>query len=156
MAPANYDKYDPISGGTRAKIATALPLTNGSIGPVAVSLNSAGRVIVGTGGPTGIIGILVKNVARGPLSSNFLTTGDGTPNPYAPVGVQPGDVVDIMQHGDIVGLDKAVWLAGQKVYAAADGSLSFTSGAGKFHVGWTIEAGRFVVRVGSGIVALTA
>lgn len=152
---ARYDKYDPISGGSRAKLDAPLPLTNGSIGPVAVSLNTSGRVIVGTGGQSGLFGVLVKNVARGPLGAAFTSTFDGVPNPYAPIGGQAGDVVDVMQHGDIVDLDKAAFPAGSKVFAAANGTLSTTSAAGSFPIGWTVEAGRLVVRVAPGIPAAT-
>lgn len=142
---ARYDKYDPISGGLRAKLAAALSLTDGGIGPVAVSLNASGRVQVGTGGQSGIVGVLVKNVARGPLDRWFTETTGGVPNPYAPIGAQVGDVVDIMTQGDIVDLDPDDFPAGSRIYAAADGTLSTTSGGTA--IGWTVEAGRLVVRV---------
>ena len=47
---ATYDKYEPIAGGFRARLAAAAVLTNGSIGPIGVSLNSSGKVLQdGTG-----------------------------------------------------------------------------------------------------------
>lgn len=148
-----YDKYDPISGGTRARLAVALPLTNGSFFG-GVSLNASGRVLVGhAASSSGLIGVVVKNVARGPLGPNFVTTNDGLPNPYAPVGAQVGDVVDIMQHGDIVDLDKTAFPAGRPVYALPNGNISITSATGAVQIGWTIEAGRLVVRFGPGIPA---
>jgi len=148
---ARYDKYDPISGGSRARLNASLTLTNGSfIG--AVSLNASGRVVAGTAGGSGLFGVLVKNVARGPAGQYQANPFDGTPNPYAPVGNQAGDVVDVMQSGDIVDLDKAVFLAGRKVYATAAGALTLTS-TGNIAVGWTVEAGRLVVRVSPGAVA---
>lgn len=150
---ARYDKYDPISGGFRARLAAALTLTNGSVGPVAVSLNASGRVVVGTAGQSGLVGILVKNVAKGPVGRWDTSLQAGVPNPYAPVGAQAGDVVDIMTDGDIVDLNTTTFPAGSKIYAAADGTLSATGGTGKFLIGWTVEAGRLIVRVGAGIVA---
>lgn len=152
---ARYDKYDPISGGSRALLNAALTVdANGEFGPKAVSLNASGRVVVGTAGQSGLFGILVKNVAKGPVGSWGTSLTGGTPNPYAPIGAQAGDVVDIMQHGDIVGLDTTAFPAGSKVFAAADGTLSTTTGVGKFLIGWTVEAGRLVVRVAAGTVAL--
>ena len=145
---ASYDKYDPIAGGFRAKLAAALTLTNGGIGPVAVSLNASGQVVVGTAGQTGAVGVLIKNVARGPIGA-WGTSMQGTANANAPIGAQAGDVVDIMTSGEIVDLDPAVFVAGTKWYAAADGTLSATAGTGKVLVGWTVNAGRLVVRIGA-------
>lgn len=147
-----YDKYDPISGGSRAKLNEALPLTDGGFFG-AVSLNASGRVVVGTAGQTGLFGILVKNVARGPIGNWGTSLQGGTPNPFAPIGAQAGDVVDVMHHGDIVDLDEDEFPAGSLVYAAADGTVSTTGGAGAIPIGWTVEAGRLVVRVAPGIPA---
>ena len=63
---ARYDKYDPISGGFRAPLAANLTLTNGNFGPKAVSLNSSGKVVVGTAGTTGLVGILERTQLEGP------------------------------------------------------------------------------------------
>lgn len=149
---ARYDKYDPISGGSRAKLNAALTLTNGSY-MGAVSLNASGRVVPGTAGQSGLFGILVKNVAKGPVGRWDTSLASGVPNPYAPVGSQAGDVVDVMQHGDIVDLDPAVYVAGTLWYANADGTLTATGGTGDIPIGWTVEAGRLVVRVAPGIPA---
>jgi hypothetical protein len=147
----NYDKFDPIAGGSRAKLAAALTLTNGGfIG--AVSLNAAGKVVPGTAGQSGLFGVLVKNVARGPVQRWDTSLQSGTPNPNAPIGAMANDVVDVMQHGDIVGLDKTAFPAGSKVYTNAAGVLSTTSASGSIQVGWTVEAGRLVVRVGPNAV----
>lgn len=149
---ARYDKYDPISGGTRAKLAANLPLVNGSIGPVGVSLNAAGRVVIGTAGQSGLIGVLVKNAPRGPITQwNGTMQGDAVPHAF--IGTEADDVVDIMSNGDIVDLDPTVYTAGQKVFTNAAGALSTTAGAGKTQVGFTVEAGRLVVRVAAGAVA---
>lgn len=149
---ANYDKYDPISGGSRARLAAALTLTNGSfIG--AVSLNASGRVVEGTAGQSGLFGILVKNVAKGPVGRWGTSLSGGTPNPNAPIGAMAGDAVDVMQHGDIVGLDTDDFPAGSIVYAVDDGTLTVTPATGDIPIGWTVEAGRLVVRVAPGIAA---
>lgn len=141
---ARYDKYDPISGGFRAKLAANLTLTNGGyLG--AVSLNASGRVVAGTAGQTGAVGVLVKNAAHGP-AGRWDTTVTGSVQAGAPIGALAGDVVDIMTQGEIVDLPTATFPAGSKVWAAADGTLSVTAGTGKVQVGWTVEAGRMVVR----------
>lgn len=150
---ARYDKYDPISGGFRALLGAALTLTNGGIGPVAVSLNASGRVLVGTAGQSGPVGVMVKNVARGPVGPWGTSLSGGTPNANAPIGAQVGDAVDIMTSGEIVDIDPAAFPAGSKVYAATDGTLSTTGGTGKFLVGYTVTAGRLVVRFAAGQAA---
>lgn len=147
---ARYDKYDPISGGFRAKLAADLTMdANGEFGPAGVSLNTTGRVVVGTGGQSGLVGVLVKNAAR-QGTGRWSNTLHGIPNPAAPIGAMAGDVVDIMTNGEIVDLDPDDFPAGSAVYTAADGTLSTTGGAGTSQVGWTVEAGRMVVRVPAG------
>ena len=139
---ARYDKYDPISGGFRAKLAANLSLTDGSfIG--GVSLDSSGRVVPGTGGQTGIVGVVVKNAARQPIAP--FAGGMGAPNPNAPIGAMAGDVVDIMTSGEIVDLDTTNFPAGTAIYAGASGKLSNNNTGTK--VGWTVEDGRLVVRL---------
>lgn len=150
---AKYDKYEPIAGGFRALLGAALTLTNGGIGPVAVSLNASGRAVVGTAGQSGIVGVLVKNVAKGPVGPWGTSLSGGTPNANAPIGAQQGDVVDIMTNGEIVDLNPAVFVAGTKFYAAPDGTISATGGAGKYLIGFTVEAGRLVVRLAVGQAA---
>lgn len=143
---ARYDKYEPIAGGFRARLNAALTLTDGSIGPVAVSLNSAGRAVVGTASQSGLVGVMVKNVGRGPAGL-FGSPFAGTPNAHAPIGAQAGDVVDIMTNGEIVDLDATAFPAGSKIFAAANGTLSTTPTDG-IQIGFTAEAGRLVVRIG--------
>jgi len=149
---ARYDKYDPISGGFRALLNANLTLTDGGF-MGAVSLNSSGRVVVGTAGQSGLVGVLVKNAAKGPIGAWDTSMQGGTPNPYAPVGAIAGDVVDIMTSGDIVDLDTTDFPAGSKVYASAAGVISTSAAAGAIQVGWTVEAGRLVVRVAGNPVA---
>lgn len=148
---ATYDKYDPIAGGFRALLNAALTLSSGSFGPKAVSLNASGRVVVGTAGQTGLVGVLVKNVARGPVGAWGTSLNGGTPNQYAPVGVQAGDVVDIMTAGEIVGLDPDDFPAGTSFYAQPDGDIVAKGDAvdGDIRIGWTVSAGHLIVRVGA-------
>lgn len=150
---ARYDKYEPIAGGFRARLNAALTLTAGSF-MGAVSLNASGRVVVGTAGQSGFVGILVKNVAKGPIGQWGTDLAAGTPNAYAPIGAQAGDAVDIMTSGEIVDLDTTAFPAGTKIYANADGTLTTTGGTGDILVGWTVEAGRLIVRVAAATAAL--
>jgi hypothetical protein len=142
---ARYDKYDPISGGFRAKLAETLTTdpVSGEFGPVAVSLDSAGHVVIGTAGQSGLVGVLVKNAPKQGLG-RWPTTTNGVPNPAAPIGALAGDVVDIMTSGEIVDVDPAL-LPGTAVYTDAAGDLSGTAGGTK--VGYIVESGRMVVRV---------
>lgn len=143
---ARYDKYDPISGGFRGLLNANLTLTSGSyIG--AVSLNASGRVVTGTAGQSGMVGVMVKNVARGPIGAWDTSMQAGVPNPNAPIGALAGDAVDIMTAGEIVDLDTTAFPAGTKIYANAAGVLSTSAAAGARQVGWTVEAGRLIVRV---------
>jgi len=62
-----------------------------------------------------------------------------------------GDIVDVMQDGEIVELTGLI--AGQRYFAAADGnSLVPASGTitGLQMVGWTVEATRMIVRCQTG------
>jgi hypothetical protein len=149
---AKYDKYDPISGGFRAILAADLVLTNGAFFG-AVSLNASGLVVAGTAGQSGCVGVVVKNVARGPVTQ-WATTTLGAANAAAPIGAMAGDVVDIMTSGEINDLDPAVFVAGTKFYAQANGSISTSGGTGKVLVGHTVEAGRLIVRVAQNLAIL--
>lgn len=138
---AKYDKYDPIAGGFRAPLAADLSFdTAGQFGPKAVSLNTAGRVVVGTAGNSGFVGVVVKNVPMTPRLGNI----SGQVNAGVPIGGKAGDIVDIMTSGEIVGLTGLT--AGTAYYAKADGTLSATAGDGPY-VGTTVEATRLVVRI---------
>lgn len=145
---ARYDKYDPISGGFRAPLAANLTLTNGEFGPKAVSLNTSGRVVVGTAGASGLCGILVKNAARQPWTATSAGP-QGTANPTTPIGCMAGDIVDVMTNGEIVDLASAGitgLAAGIPVYATTAGDLTNVVGT-NIKVGWTVEANRMIVRV---------
>ena len=149
---ARYDKYDPISGGFRAPLAANLSLdANGEFGPKAVSLNASGRVVVGTAGTSGLVGVVVKNGARQPWTAT--TAGPkGTVNAATPIGCMAGDVVDVMTNGEIVDLSASGangitgLAAGQPIYTTAAGDLTNVA-TGNTKVGYTVEANRMVIRV---------
>jgi hypothetical protein len=142
---ARYDKYDPISGGFRAILAADLTLTNGAFFG-AISINASGLAVVGTAGQSGLVGVCVKNVARGPVTQ-WATSSLGAANAAAPIGAMAGDVIDIMTAGEINDLDPAVFVAGTKFYAQAAGPITSVGGTGRALIGWTVEAGRLIVRV---------
>lgn len=136
-----YDKYEPIAGGFRAPLNADLTVSaSGSFGPKVMSLNGSGRLVVGTGGQSGFVGVVVKNV---PLTPNLGSIA-GQTNIAVPVGGRAGDIVDVMTAGEIVGV--AGLAAGTKYYAKSDGTLSATATDGAL-VGWTVEATRLIVRV---------
>jgi hypothetical protein len=132
---ARYDKYDPISGGFRAKLAADLAATEdtGTGVPVGVSLNASGQVQVG-GGTDG------TNYGD-PLIGVLCTTKN----------LKAGDVVDVMTEGEIVEMPSATFVAGSTVFAVGTtGALDITAPAAvgtKTRVGYIVEVGRLVVRV---------
>lgn len=137
---ARYDQVEPHVGIVRAPLAANLTFSGaGEFGPAGVSLDANGRVVVGTGGQSGLAGVLVKNVPTMPAS---LAVAAQTINNW--MGGRAGDVVDIMTQGQI--LDTGL-PAGSKIYSAADGTLSDTATGGT-QVGYTVEAGRLVVLLG--------
>jgi len=140
---ARYDKYDPRDGGFRAPLNMDLTATSGpgSAGTptnsdlskvLVVGLNGSGRLVKATSTviPRGVI------IANGPMAA--------------------GDIADVMTHGEIVEL-AAVDLqaatapvAGTGYYhentAARLAATAPAAGAVGFLVGWTVEAGRLIVR----------
>lgn len=139
---ARYDKYDPISGGFRAKLAADLTLVAGSIGPIAVTCDDVlGRVQPGALATKGVLGVLVKNTPQAPTYGQNMALGTSTS-----VGALAGDVVDVMTAGEIVDVVIAGCTPGKRVYAnATTGVLQSTATA--FPVGWMLDAGRLLVRV---------
>ncbi|NPC97889.1 hypothetical protein [Nocardioides sp. zg-DK7169] len=115
---ARYDKYDPKSGGFRAKLDAALTGENVGV-PLGVGLNANGRVVVGAGN-SGVRGVLVVDH---PMDA--------------------GDPVDVMTSGEVVDVEDLT--AGTAYSAAADGSLGTEET--DTPVGFTAEATRLVVRV---------
>src|ERR1700746_1913712 len=98
MADPRYDKV-PDGGTTRAALAADLSglTASGGFGPKAVSLDSNGNVVIGTGGQSGVAGGLVKNLAQYPRLGNI----PGQTNLAIPIGGKAGDIVDIMTVGEI-------------------------------------------------------
>lgn len=120
---ARYDKYDPNDGGFRAELnADWLEADLSKVVPV--SLNTTGKLVKGTAGQSGFVGVVCLTKQR-----------------FA------GQVVDVMTDGEIVELTGLV--AGQNYFAAADGD-SIIPGSGTItglrKIGWTVEATRMVVR----------
>jgi hypothetical protein len=116
---ANIDKYEPLTGGHRAQLAVAITGADLRVAH-AVGLDANGRVVIGSGN-TGVIGVLVLTKSK-----------------------NVGDVVDVMQDGDIVEMEGLV--AGTRYYGQPDGTIS-TVNTG-VSLGWTVEAERLVVRMG--------
>lgn len=116
---ARIDKYEPRAGGFRAKLNAAFSDTDDVGVPLAVSLNASGRVVIGTAGQSGFVGIICLSGLRA-----------------------AGDVVDVMTDGELADAGLA---AGTRYFAAADGTLS-TDDTDPI-VGWTVEADRLVVRI---------
>lgn len=140
---ARYDLVEPHVGIVRAALAANLTFSAaGEFGPVGVSLDTNGRVVVGTAGQSGLVGVLIKNV---PVHPAGLAVGAITVDNW--MGGQAGNIVDIMTRGQIV--DVPGLAAGTKIYSAANGTLSATVNAG-FQVGYTVEAGRLVIELGLG------
>jgi hypothetical protein len=136
---AKYDQVEPHVGIVRAPLAADLTVpASGEFGPIAVSLDANGRVVVGTAGLSGFVGVLVKNV---PVIPAGRFTAGAIVNNW--MGARAGDVVDIMIQGEIV--DVVGLAAGSAVYAIpATGVLNNTA-AGNVRVGFTVEATRLVV-----------
>lgn len=122
---ARIDKYEPKAGGFRAPLAGAW---TGSEDPIGVGLDTNGRVVAGSG-TTGIIGVLCK-----------------------PDDAVARSIVDIMTNGELVEFDGD---AGSSYTAdTTTGEIDATAaGAGQVSVGFTVEAERLVVRMGSGASA---
>jgi hypothetical protein len=100
---ARYDKYDPISGGFRANLNAAITDTAKIGVPLAVGLNSSGKVVEGSG-DTGVIGVLVADQAKA-----------------------ANEVVDVMTAGEIVDLDEDNFDPGANYYGAAAGAVNTTA-----------------------------
>lgn len=124
---ARYDKYDPISGGFRAVLAANWAAADGT--PVAVGLDSAGKVVPGEG-TTGVLGLVVL-VAEHKLA---------------------GDVVDVMTSGEIVEVDNTGFTgraAGIPVYAVPGTGALTNVATANIKVGYMAESDRLIVRKGA-------
>lgn len=117
---ARIDKSNPEAGTTRAPLAAAY---TGAAAPVAVGLNSSGRVVLPTDSNCGIIGVVCL-----------------------PEDKAAGDIVDVMRNGELVDFAGA---AGT-LYTAntSTGVISNAAASGTQKViGHTVEATRLVVNV---------
>jgi hypothetical protein len=114
---ARYDKYDPKDGGFRARLAE--DFTEGNVETaLGVSLDGDGHVVIGDGGNTDIVGVMVLTQTH-----------------------PAGTVVDVMTDGEIVEFDGD---PGSIYFAAGSGEVN-TTDTGK-RVGHTVEGDRLVVR----------
>lgn len=145
---ARYDKYEPLSGGHRAQLAADWPIAelNTAVG---VGLDASGNVVQGAGN-TGLVGVVVLTKQ-----------------------LKAGDVVDIMQDGDIVEFDRVgnddgtgteapatARTPGTPYFAStSDGTIGDEAAAGSTagapRVGYTVRASHLVVRFGIGAAATT-
>lgn len=114
-----YDKYDPVSGGFRGKLAAAY---TGSEVAIGVGLDTNGRVVPGAG-TTGIVGVLIMTRTQRAL-----------------------DPVDSMTSGEIVefgGDPGTVYTAD-----TTTGAIGTTAAdATHVRVGFTTDDDRLIVRV---------
>lgn len=116
---ARYDKYEPNVGGFRAPLnGDWLEADLNKVVPV--SLNASGKVVKGTAGQSGFVGVVCLQKVR-----------------YA------NEVVDVMTSGEIVELTGLA--AGTQYYAPATGEGVNTTATNP-KVGHTVEATRLVVR----------
>lgn len=128
---ARIDKYSGVTGGFRAPLAAAIAAA--SVGGVfAVSLDANGRVVIGTAGQSGYVGVICPDKV-----------------------FAAGDIIDVMTHGEIVefttGANGVAFgsAAGTVYTAAAGGGMQTTipaAGTNYNRVGHTVEATRLVVR----------
>lgn len=120
---ARFDKYDPVSGGFRAPLLAAL--VTADVGKVlGVSIDTAGKVVIGGAAAADIVGVICAVRA-----------------------MAAGEPIDVMTSGEI---DDATYsgggatATGDRVYAATTGATS-TTNTGHI-VGRVIQVGRIVVR----------
>jgi hypothetical protein len=119
---ARIDKYDPVSGGFRAPLAADWV---GNAAPVAVGLDSSGRVVIGVGvAGVGIVGVVCL-----------------------PQDKKAGTPVDVMQEGEIVEFSGVAGTAYTGLTTAPGTVGSTAADATHIRVGFTVEATRLVVRV---------
>lgn len=121
---ARIDLYDPVDGGFKAPLASAIgPADVGKILGAGIDVN--GRV-VRAAGQTGVVGVVIPH------------------KPFA-----AGEPIDVMTDGQVVEATLAdlttVLPAGSKFYSDASGVVTTTNSG--TYVGHTVAAGRLIVRV---------
>lgn len=126
---ARIDKYNPVSGGFRARLGFA-PVASEVGDVIAVDLNASGQVIKAAAAAD----------AEGVICLSSL--------------LAQGDVVDVMTAGEIVDIGASDNVtgaaAGSPAYAAAGGGVNVTApgaGVNGTRIGTFVEAWRLVVRV---------
>jgi len=124
---ARFDIVEPYAGGFRAVLAADWVAADGT--PVAVGLDSTGKVVPGAGN-TGILGVvvLVKKHKKA------------------------GDVVDVMTHGQILEVGDTGFTgraAGIAVYGVPGTGALTNVATANIKIGFMVEADRLVVRKGS-------
>ena len=119
---ARIDKTDSAVGVTRAVLLDDVDdaLIDAVVG---VSLDSSGLIVIGNGGQTGIVGVII-------------------PNKFTLVAGTPTDIFKFAEIVDCAGLD-----AGTEYYIKADGTLTDVITEGVLYAGWTVEADRLVLRL---------
>jgi len=130
---ARYDKYQPLVGGFRAKLAADWAAADGT--PVAVGLDNTGKVVPGAGN-TGVVGVVV--IVKGGLG---LVRNN-----------KAGDVVDVMTHGEIVEVGDTGFTgraAGIPVYAVPGTGALTNVATSNIKIGFMAENDRLIVRKGA-------
>lgn len=125
---SRFDKYDNRDGGFRAPLAAATVVTTDRGKVWAVGLDAQGRVVKGAG-VTGIVGVIcpVRDMAA-------------------------GDRIDVMTDGEITDFtlqNGTAAAAGTKYFGVAASGDYNTTATGTL-LGYTVEAGRLVVRAARG------
>lgn len=125
---ARFDKYDPLSGGFRARLGFAP--SAGEVGDV-IGVYIDGSGLVQKGGVANTEGVICL--------SSLLNQND-------PVDVMTdGEIVDVATGDNVTG-----FALGAKAYAAAAGAIGVTapgSGVNGVSIGTFVEAWRLIVRV---------
>jgi hypothetical protein len=128
MAQTNrFDKYDPVSGGFRAPLLAAI--LSADVNKIqGVSINTAGKVVIGGTAETSIIGVIcpVRTMAA-------------------------GEIIDVMTAGEIAEARTtadAAFTAGAvvKVTGTTGAIAAGAPGAGEKAIGRAIELDRLVIR----------
>lgn len=124
---ARFDKYNPVSGGFRARLGWA-PVAAEVGDIIAVTINGSGQAVKAAAA-----------TADGVVCMSRL--------------MSQGDVIDVMTSGEIVDVtanDNITPAAGAEVFAGAGGAFGAAPAAGVngTRIGRFIEAWRLVVRVG--------
>lgn len=127
---ARFDKYDPVSGGFRAKLGFAVASADVGV-VVGVRIDTNGVAQKGTGAttPADIRGVIC---------------------PSSVMAI--GDVVDVMTAGEIVDVSAGGLTAGEVAYVnttAANNGLLTDSATTNAKVGHMVEAWRLIVRLGT-------